>query len=635
VLHGEAPLTFALALGVGVLCQVAASHLRTPSIVLLLAAGVVLGPDIANWIDPDALGEGLHAVVQVAVAIILFEGSLNLDLARLRREATAIRRLVLLGAAVTTLGAGLAAYLALGWSATQSLLFGTLVIVTGPTVIRPLLRSVPLRSRLATVLEAEGLLIDPVGAIVAAVAVQIVVSPGLDSVASSGAGLVFRLGSGVLCGLGAGFALAWLLRARRLVPRDARHLVALAGALLTFELSNALFTESGILAVVVAGVVVGNSERAMARELGEFQEHLTVGLIGVLFVLLAAEVRVDQVTALGRGGALTVAALMVVVRPLGVWLCTVGTELSWPEKTFLSWVAPRGVVAAAVASITADALALHGRAGGAELRALVFLTIAVTVAVQGGTAGLVARMLGVGAKGRDIAVILGAGELGLALGEVLRETCERVLFADSNPTSCRNAEERGFPVVYGDVFEPATQSRLRLKQAWAAIALTGNPIVNGHFSEEAKEAFQVPEVYAAMGRTSIAASERHAAKYGGRILFERPTDVQRWDIRIRHGHTETLRGVFAPPEGERAPGAAAAENDDPYLVLAVRHEGRWEPMSSAVVPVAGQEAVLVVHTPEREVALARLAAVGWRIETEATRAPGRSDVVAEPRRGSA
>lgn len=611
-MHSSAPLTFALALGAGVFCQVAATHLRAPSIVLWLVAGVALGPDFAGWIAPSALGAGLYAIVQVAVAVILFEGGLNLDLPRLRREATAIRRLITWGAVFTTIGGGLAARLALGWSWGQSLLFGTLVIVTGPTVIRPLLRTVPLRARLATVLEAEGLLIDTVGAIVAAVALPIVVAPGLDGVASFTTGLGLRLGFGTLSGLVAGFVLARLLRARRLVPSDARHLVALAGALLTFELSETVFSESGILAVVVAGVVVGNSERSLARELGEFQEHLTVGLIGLLFVLLAADVRLEQVLGLGWGGVLTVAALGLVVRPFSVWVCTAGTEFTWREKAFLSWVAPRGVVAAAVASITASALDVHGGAGGAELRALVFLTIAITVALQGGTAPFVAWLLGVGLKGRDAAVVLGGGDLGLALGGVLRETTERVVFADSNPGNCRRAEEEGFSVVYGDVFEPATQSRLRLERAHTAVAITGNPVLNSHFAEEAKERFKVPEVYVAMGSSSAAASERTVGKYEGRILFDRPRDVQRWDTRIRHALTETARVVFEPPAGDDAPGAPAGDGPDAYVVLAVKRGGRWMPMHGGLVPAAGDEAHVILHAEQRDAAFARLAALGWR-----------------------
>lgn len=389
--------------------------------------------------------------------------------------------------------------------------------------------------------------------------------------------------------------------------------MALAGALLAYALSEAVAAESGILAVVVAGVIVGNSERTLARELGEFQEHLTVGLIGLLFVVLAADVRLEQVMALGPGGALTVIALALVVRPISVWICTAGSDFSWRDKAFLSWVAPRGVVAAAVASITAGALETHGGSGGTELRALVFLTIAVTVAVQGGSASVMASLLGVRVAGRDSAVILPASELGLTLGEALRESYDRVVFADSNPGNCRQAEERGFPVVYGDVFEPATQSRLRLERAAVAVAITGNPVLNNHFAETAKQEFKVPAVYAAMGESRASVIERTVAKYDGRILFDQPRDVQRWDIRIRHGLTETQRAVFEAPTPTDGSDASAGDRTDSYLVLATKHDGWWLPSSRDLEPAAGDEAVIIVNAEERARVRARLTALGWRV----------------------
>lgn len=177
-------MTFALALAAGVVAQLIAGHLRAPSIVPLLAAGIILGPDGLGLIHPRSLGEGLFSLVSLAVAVILFEGGLNLDLRRLGREGSAIRRLVTVGALVTAAGGALAAGSIMGWSPRLSILFGTLVIVTGPTVIRPLLRNVPLRPRLATVLEAEGVLIDPIGAIVAVVTLEVVLTPGIDSFTS-------------------------------------------------------------------------------------------------------------------------------------------------------------------------------------------------------------------------------------------------------------------------------------------------------------------------------------------------------------------------------------------------------------------------------------------------------------------
>ena len=249
-MHATPSFTFALALGIGVACQLVARHTRVPSIVLLLAAGVALGPDGWRWIVPDALGGGLLSIVSIAVAIILFEGGLNLDVRRLRREATPIRRLVTWGPLITMAGAGTAAHYFLDWPIELSALFGSLVIVTGPTVVRPLLRNVSLRPRLARVLEAEGLLIDPVGAIVAAVTLQIVAAPSPDSFASGALGLMARIGFGTGAGLLFGLALVGLLRLRRVVPEGLENLVALGMALVAFELCEVFLADSGILARV-------------------------------------------------------------------------------------------------------------------------------------------------------------------------------------------------------------------------------------------------------------------------------------------------------------------------------------------------------------------------------------------------
>jgi len=613
--------TFALALGAGVVAQLIAGHLRVPSIVPLLATGIILGPDGLGLILPHSLGEGLFSLVSLAVAVILFEGGLNLDLRRLRREGSAIRRLVTVGALVTTAGGALAAGWIMGWSPRLSILFGTLVIVTGPTVIRPLLRNVPLRPRLATVLEAEGVLIDPIGAIVAVVTLQIALTPSLDSFTSGFLGLVYRLGFGAGAGLAFGFAIVGVLRMRKAIPEGLENLFVIGTALVTFEVCETVFSESGILAVTVAGVVVGNMETRVSQELGEFSEHLTVGLIGILFVLLAADVRISDVTGLGWPGVASVAVLAFIVRPLGVILSTTGSELDGREKAFLSWVAPRGVVAAAVASLAAAILEESGIPGGAELRALVFLTIAFTVVVQGGTGALLARMLGVRAPGRDTLVILGAEELGLALGEILRENQAPVIFADSNPGHCRAAQERGFPVVYGNALELRTLARMRLERARAVIGLTANNEVNSHFAGEARDEFGVRDSYVAVNLGSSEVTSRIVEKQESRVLFDGPKDVERWHVRFRHGDVAVrsyrhLEPELAPEAAGEAFGpqesrTTAADGTEPFILLAVKRGERWKPFSQDLEIEAGETAAVAIYQPEEQAAQEALARIGW------------------------
>jgi NhaP-type Na+/H+ or K+/H+ antiporter len=609
--HAASPvLVFALALAAGAAGQVLARHIGLPAIVPLLALGVVLGPDVAGWVEPRALGAGLFALVELGVGVVLFEGGLGLELRRLRREGRAIRRLVTLGALVTAVGGSLAARAFLGWSWGLSTLFGTLVIVTGPTVIGPLLRNVAVRPRLATVLEAEGVLIDPIGAIVASVALQVLLGVHDDPTGGAGA-LAARLGFGVLAGLAGGLAIGALLRSSALVPEGLENLVALGGALALMAGCDALLSQSGVMAVTVAGVVVGNLGSRVGSELREFQGVLTLGLIGLLFVLLAADVRLADVAALGVPGLLVVAALAFVVRPLGVALCTQGTELEARERAFLAWIGPRGIVAAGVASLFGAALEQAGIEGGRELRALVFLVVAATVLVQGASAWLVAGALGVRLPGRSAIAVLGANELGLVLCDVLREAGRRLVVLDANPQHCRAAEAQGFPVVFGNALEPRTLARARLEQAALALGVTPNDEANSLFAREAREEFGVPATSVAVGPTT-SVSAAMLARQGSAILFDRAKDVERWAVRLRHGAARRERRRFARPPAPPPADAGAAE--DAWLVLAVTRGGATEPMRADWSARDGDLAVVLVHAPEAEAADAALRARGWQPE---------------------
>ena len=377
---------------------------------------------------------------------------------------------------------------------------------------------------------------------------------------------------------------------------------------------ESVLTDSGILAVTVGGVIVGNLEQRVARHLGEFQEDLTVGLIGLLFVLLAADVRLAEVAALGTPGLLTVVALALVVRPAAVGLSILGEDFSWREWAFLSWVGPRDVVAAAIASLAAAFLVELDMAGGPEIRAMVFLTIAMTVVIQGGTAPIVARLLGVRGAGRETIVILGAEELAFALADAIRPDHERIVFADSNPSHIREAEARGYAAVFGDAFDERTTGRMRLERARTVIAITANAQVNAHFGEEAKDTHEVPEIYVAVGRDAHTVGERIVEKMSGRVLFDRPKDVERWHVRIRHGHCEVRPFVFTgiPADEKEAASRRVLEGTlDPFLLLAVERGGRMEPAFADDEPAEGARAWAAVLLTEEAAALEGLHELGY------------------------
>jgi NhaP-type Na+/H+ or K+/H+ antiporter len=619
-----AALTIAIALASGVITQALAFHVRVPGIVLLLGTGFLLGPELAGLVRPATLGSGLMTLVGFAVAVILFEGGMNLNLARLRREQRLIRRLVLWGGPMTALGGALAAFAFLQWDLRTSLLFGTLVMVTGPTVITPLLRRIRVSQSLATVLEAEGVIIDAFGALVAVITLEILLNPSGRSLAMGLAELPVRIGTGLLVGLAGGALTALLLRAERLVPERLGNVFALAMALVAFQTSNALISESGLVAAIAAGIVVGNVRTRVLRDLREFKEQLTMMFIGMLFVLLSASVRLEDLRALGWGGLLTVLALMVFVRPVVVWLCTHGSELGWREKAFLGWLAPRGIVAAAVSAMFAQSLESAGMPGGPVLRAMVFLVIVTTVVVQGLPAGLVVRLLGLRQRGDATFILVGANALGRLLARGLGTASAGTVLIDAAPDTCHVAEEAGFRVLYGSGLEERTLRRAGIDSARNLIAITKNEGVNVLCAHKAIDDFRIRRAYAGIDRRRIGISESALSEGGVRTLFGAPRDLRHWITLCERGAVVTefvrraSRGQAGDPRGE---GSAADRIQPLFLPLVVSRSGRRFPVDERWSPRLRDELWVAIARDRREEALAWLAENGWK-PTEPSRPAG-------------
>jgi Trk K+ transport system NAD-binding subunit len=360
--------------------------------------------------------------------------------------------------------------------------------------------------------------------------------------------------------------------------------------------------------------VVGNLRTRVDRDLREFKDQLTVLLIGLLFVLLAADVRLEDVRGLGWPGIAVVGTLVFLVRPLTVWSSTLNSELSTREKMFASWLAPRGIVAAAVASVTATALEAQGIEGGPELRALVFLCIAGTVLLAGLTGGPVASLLRVRLPRRDTVAILGAQGLGLALAEQLRNGDVPVLFLDSNPLNCRRAEEAGFQVIYGDALQERTLQRAGFERVGSAVGLTPNQMLNSVFASRARQHFGVPRGYVAAINPESGLAPELVEREEVMLLFDGPHDVERWDVRARHDELEVGHWVYSgePPD----PAPEAGDESSPkarelLVILSIRRGGKIVPMHAGLAFAAGDIAAVAIHKDEREVAERVLAAAGW------------------------
>lgn len=635
----SAGLTVAVALAAGVLAQSLSRQLRLPGIALLLATGAALGPEVAGWIAPDSLGDGLFALVDFGVAIVLFEGGLNLEWSRLRRQEAVIRKLITVGALATLVGATGVAWLVLDWGWRLSLLFGSLVVVTGPTVVSPLLRDMRLHPRMRTILEAEGVLIDPIGALLAAFMLQVVAAPTVGTIAAQGFGVAASIAFGLAAGGVVGLVLIGALRYRFVVATGYENIFTLAVVVLAFQLCDAVIAHSGLTAVTVAGVVVGNVETRVGRDLREFKDRLTVMLVGLLFVLLAADVALDDVRALGGGGLVVLGALVLVIRPVSVWVATRGVSLTMRERGFIAWIAPRGIIAAAIASITAATLDAEGIAGGGALRALVFLTIAGTVVLAGATARGMAWSLGLLLSRRDRVAILGATGLGLALATELRRAEVTVVFLETDPKRSRTAEEAGFAVVFGDPLEERTMLRAQPALVGTAVGTTFNEHLNNVFVRQALELFDVPSGYVAMDALIGEGPAAYMAPGAADVLFDGPHDGERWDVRWRHGDMQVKWLVYgtrptpAFPDGDPRPAAPVARGASPqerYVMLTVSRGKQVSPMRMGFSPRPGDVAAVAFYVAERAQALEVLAGLGWALADEhPAAAGGQSDVKAE------
>lgn len=603
-------LTVSLAMAVGMIAQALAHHLRVPGIVVLLAAGVALGPDGLAIIRPDALGPALTILTGFAVAVILFEGGINLKFRRLRRAQRSIRRLILLGALVTVVGAALAVRAIMDWSWVNALLFGTLVMVTGPTVINPLLKRLKVKRSVATVLEAEGVLIDALGAVVAAVALEAALSPAQESPLVWTWHIVARLGFGAVAGGLTGGALLGLFRVRRLIPEGIENVFTLAVVLALFQGSNLILAESGIAAVTMAGIVVGNFSTYALRELVEFKEALTTLLIGMLFVLLAADVRLDQVAGLGWPAVGVVLVLMFAVRPAAVAAGTAFSELTWKERVFIAWIGPRGIVAAAVASFFAAALNEKGLPGGYELRALVFLVIAVTVVFAGTTGGLVAGALGLKRPSRSGWVILGANALARALAKLFKEDGQEVVMIDANADHCTAAESDCSRVIYGNGLQARNLLRAEIDTRRGALALTANDEVNFLFIQKVKEETRGIPLWAVLKSDSVSLTPQMLHRSDAALVFGTPLDAALWDRRITGGQVQLQRW--------RCPQAAAAASENPFVTAAdvvaaaLRRGTALSPVDDRTRFRAEDEVYCFVFDPEATAFEGRLTDAGWQ-----------------------
>ena len=477
----------------GIIAQWMAWRLKLPAILPLILIGLIVGPiatlyteDGGKLIEPiwngtKGLfpGEGLYYFVSLAISIILFEGGLTLKRSEIKNVGPVITKLITVGSVVTFFGAGVAAHYIFELSWQLSFLFSALIIVTGPTVITPILRNIPLKKDVSAVLKWEGILIDPIGALVAVLVFEFI-SVGEGSAFTQTA--LIEFGKILLFGTTFGFtfahALAFAIK-KNLIPHYLMNVVSLSVVLLVFVESDLFAHESGLLAVVVMGMVLGNMNLPNLKELLYFKESLSVLLISILFILLAANINMSDLELLKTWNTAWLFLVVVfLIRPLGVLISTQGSGLKLNEKLFIGWVGPRGIVAAGIASLFGSKLLAKGEPGAEYITPLVFMIVLGTVLFNATTARLFAKLIGVFLTKSEGILIIGASKFSRLIGAYLKKNNRHVVLIDNNETNILKSKKLGLEALTANIYSDSLTDNIELNDVGYLMALTGNADIN-------------------------------------------------------------------------------------------------------------------------------------------------------------
>ncbi|MBW4449220.1 MAG: cation:proton antiporter [Hassallia sp. WJT32-NPBG1] len=583
-----------IAVFAGITAQVLAAYLRLPSIVLLLVFGILLGSDALGLLHPHLLGTGLEVIVALATAIILFEGGLNLDLRELGKVSVSLQLLVTLGTLITLLGGSMAAHWLGEFPWNIAFLYASIVVVTGPTVIGPLLKQVNVDRQVATLLEGEGVLIDPVGAILAFVVLDTILNGDADPI-NAIIGLLLRLGVGAAIGGVGGYLMSLIFKRADVLSLELKNLVVLAVLWSLFTLAQMIRSESGVMTTVIAGVVFANSSVPEERSLRRFKGQLTIFSVSVLFILLAADLSIASVLALGWGSLFTVLVLMFIVRPINIICCTWNSDLNWRQKLFLSWVAPRGIVSASVASLFAIVLTQRGVNGGEAIKALVFLTILMTVFCQGLTAGMVAKWLQITSQEATGLVIVGCNPLSLLIARFFQERGEAVVMIDTDPECFAEAEAQNLRLIASSALDTGVLEEAGLASMGTFLAMTNNGEVNFVLAQRAAEEFNPPRVLAVFPR------DPQASTSGDNKVdqaFVQDLGIKTWNEYLNSGRvklgTTTLDELEFSSQQNRIQEKIRAGDLVPLLL---EREKRLQIIPAAIDWQPGDRIIYLLHDP--------------------------------------
>lgn len=593
-MDGSFTLTLQIVITVvaGISAQVLGEFFKIPSIVFLLIFGIAIGRDGLELLHPELLGSGLEVLVALSVAIILFEGGLNLELNKIGQVSGSLRNLVTIGTLITFLGGGMAAHWFAEFPWQIAFLYASLVVVTGPTVVGPLLKQVTVDKRVATLLEGEGVLIDPVGAILAVVVLNTILNQSANSLEIV-SGLLLRLSFGAILGGISGWLLGSFQKKANFLSDDLKNLVVLAGVWGTFGLSQMIISESGLMATVTAGIVLRAAGIPEERLLLRFKGQLTTLGVSVLFILLAADLSIASIFALGWGSVVTVLILMFAVRPLSILVCTWGNGMNWRQKFFLAWVAPRGIVSASVASLFAILLTQNGINGGSSIKGLVFLTIMMTVFLQGLTAGAIARLLKITSDQASGAMIVGCNPLGRLIASLIQAEGESVVLIDTDKEDCERAKQDNLSVYESSALDHELLEKAGIDSFGTFIALTTNPDVNLMITQRALEEFSPPRLFAVFPNDEENKIKTNKQKINQAFISK--LSVKDWNQYLKEGQFKLGKTIIKPQVELQTAHLNTMINSGELLPLLLKRKGKLQIVSAGEEWQPNDEIIYLLH----------------------------------------
>ncbi len=569
-------MAFALVGALGVGSQWLAWRMRMPAIVLMLAAGIIIGPVLGVFDPVRDIGPLMGPMISIAVAIILFEGGLTLNFHSLQDAVKGVKRLVFIGAPLGWLMSTLALRYGAGLSWESATVFGGIMIVTGPTVIAPLLRTARLSRRPAALLQWEAIVNDPIGALAAVFAFSVVLV--LNTATTTGEAvmnLITGIGFAILVGYAGGYGLARSFK-RGWVPEFMKVPVLFSLLLVVFGVSDYVLHESGLLAVTIMGIVIANAKLPSYEELHRFKEHATVLLVSGVFILLAAGLDLEALAKLDMRAVLFVALVILVARPLTVFISLLGSGVPFREQVLVAFTGPRGVVLVAVAGLFGDRLLGLGFEDAALIAPLAFVLVAVTVVLHGFTLAPFARFLGLTGADTPGVILIGGSPWTTAFAEAIKKADVPVLMTDPNFGNLRAARTAGIETFSGDILSEAAEQRLELVSYATLVAATSNDAYNTLVATDLAPEFGRDNVFQVKREKNESARHQLPRTLGGRKFGPEEThaDMNRlvregWTFRVTR---LTAEFTFETWRSERADSKVMARISPSGVIKLVRRD---------------------------------------------------------------